>query len=264
MRNFLLAAVSLFFFSGYAQTATINDFQYVIVPRKFDFQNSDNQYRLNTLVKFLLEKEGFVAFLDDNLPEELVKEPCNALRADVENNSSLFTTKLVFALYDCYGNAVFKSEEGRSKIKEYEPSFHEAFRKSFAELQALQYAYVPKSADGDTLTTPQVVAAQEQEEQVEMQESAAMGVAASDVDPDADRSKVAEVIPVLYAQAIENGYQLVDTTPALRFKLKKTSRENTFALVGLDGLLFLNDDGNWVAEYYKNGELVTEVFQIKF
>jgi hypothetical protein len=263
MKNLLLAAVSLLFFSGYAQTASINDFQYVIVPRKFDFQKYDNQHRLNTLVKFLVEKEGFVAYLDGELPEALIKEPCNALRANVENTSSLFTTKLVFTLNDCYGNPVFRSEEGRSKIKEYEPSFHEAFRNAFAGLQALDYAYEPKNADAEDLNSG-MVAEEKQEEVAEVQEAVATVAVISVEAATPDKSGQDAAIPMLYAQAVENGYQLVDTVPSVRFKVKKTSRKNTFTIEGLDGLLFLNDEGNWVAEYYKNGQLVTEVYQIKF
>lgn len=262
MRNLLFAVVSLFFFSGYAQVADVNTYQYVIVPRKFEFQRYENQYRLNTLVKFLLEKEGFEAYFEGDLPEVLVKDPCKALKAVVDDRSNLFTTRVVFSLADCYGRMVFESEEGKSRIKEYEPSFHEAFRNAFSSFQALQYTYAPTEGVSAEEETQNVVAVAPTPEAPsappapEVEEAAAV-VAVS-------AAKPAEPVGLLYAQAIENGYQLVDTTPTLRFKVKKTSRENTFTIEGVDGLLYRNAEGNWVAEYYKDGVLVTEVYEIKF
>lgn len=265
MKNLLFALVSLIFFTGYAQTTRINDFEYVIVPRKYEFQKSPNQYRINTVVKFLLEKEGFKAYFEGDLPEDLIKEPCSAVKARVENHSGLLTTKVVFSLLDCYGNTVFESGEGKSKIKEFEPSYHEAIRMAFEDLQALNYKYTPKdevesSVEDDSEDNAVVIAPVGAAPQVVLEAEGAEEAAEV-----VSKAVSAETpLTVLYAQAIDNGYQLVDTTPAVRFRVRKTSRPNTFAIEGMDGLLYKNDAGNWVAEYYKDGALVTEVYEIKF
>ena len=38
---------------------SLNEYKYVTVPNKFDFLKSDDQYQLNSLTKFLLEKKVF-------------------------------------------------------------------------------------------------------------------------------------------------------------------------------------------------------------
>jgi hypothetical protein len=40
---------------GFSQR-NVNDYKYVIVPEKFDFQKEPNQFKLNQLTKFLLKK----------------------------------------------------------------------------------------------------------------------------------------------------------------------------------------------------------------
>lgn len=45
---------------------------YVIVPKKYDFQKKDNDYQLNELTKFLLEKQNFKVFYEDDTPEEVL------------------------------------------------------------------------------------------------------------------------------------------------------------------------------------------------
>ena len=60
--------------------------QTVIVPNRFSFQKTDNEYQLNVLTKFLLEKQGFKVYVESEVPAELIQQPCNALKADVKND----------------------------------------------------------------------------------------------------------------------------------------------------------------------------------
>ena len=48
--------------SGYAFSQSVNDYEYVIVPAKFDFFKKEDQFRLNNLTKLILLKYGFKAF----------------------------------------------------------------------------------------------------------------------------------------------------------------------------------------------------------
>ena len=45
----------------------LNDYKYVIVPNSFDFLKSKDQYQLNSLTKFLLNKNGFTAIMEDEI-----------------------------------------------------------------------------------------------------------------------------------------------------------------------------------------------------
>ena len=64
-----------------------------------------------------------------------------ALTAEVINESSAFTTKLFIALKDCRDKEVFRSAEGRSKIKEFEKTYIDALKKSFVSVQSLNYSF---------------------------------------------------------------------------------------------------------------------------
>ncbi|HET8837617.1 MAG TPA: hypothetical protein VFM82_01325, partial [Flavobacteriaceae bacterium] len=75
-----------------AQEKSPNDYKYVIVPKKFDFLTENDQYKLNSLTEFLFEKYGFTAILEgEKFPDDLIKNPCSALNADVHSDSGMFS-----------------------------------------------------------------------------------------------------------------------------------------------------------------------------
>ena len=120
----------------------INSYKYIIVPNQYEFQKSEDQFQLNSLTKFLFEKQGFSVLLsNESFPEDLARNPCLALKAVLKNNSGMLTTKLNIDLLDCYNAVVFSSDEGRSKIKDYKKAYQEATRNTFAGIEALNYEY---------------------------------------------------------------------------------------------------------------------------
>ncbi|MFN7100118.1 MAG: hypothetical protein ACK4M4_07065, partial [Flavobacterium sp.] len=60
MKKYLLVAFLML--SSLSKAQSVNDYQAVIVPVKFDWLKQENQYRLNTMTKYNLEKAGFLAF----------------------------------------------------------------------------------------------------------------------------------------------------------------------------------------------------------
>ena len=123
-RIILFATVALLQVVAVAQT--------VVVPNKFAFLKSDNEYQLNILTKFLIEKQGFKAYMENEVPAELLNTPCNLLKADVKNESNMMTSKLRLVLTDCANKEVFSSEVGKSREKEYKKSYQEALRNALA------------------------------------------------------------------------------------------------------------------------------------
>ena len=122
----------------------LNSYKYVIVPEEYDFTKEPDRFQLNSLTKFLFDKYGFEAYMEnEELPEDLKTNRCNALFADVENESGLFVTKLVVVLKDCQNKKVFVSEEGRSREKEFKTAYQEALRDAFVSITALNYNYQP-------------------------------------------------------------------------------------------------------------------------
>lgn len=143
-KKILIGGFSLLFaISTYGQQQ-VNSYKYVIVPEKFDFLKKGNDYQLSELTKFLFDKYGFETYLQgEELPEDLTKNRCKALKADVANNSGMFVTKFVVLLKDCNDTTVFTSTEGRSRVKEYKQAYHQALRDAFKAVKLLNYNYQP-------------------------------------------------------------------------------------------------------------------------
>ena len=123
--------------------AQLNDYKYIIVPKRFEGFKKENQYKTSTLVKYLFTKRGFTAFYEDNLPEDLKANGCLGLYASLEMGSSLFTTKVAIALKDCSKEEIFRTDEGKSKKKEYESAYAEAIEEAFNSFNGMSYNYQP-------------------------------------------------------------------------------------------------------------------------
>lgn len=253
-RNFMKAsALFIFVFftvTTYAQTS-LNNFKYVIVPSKFSFSKEENQYGLNTLAKLLLEEKGFSAYVaNEDMPAEIVANKCNALNAEVTERKGLFATRLTITLKDCQGNVLFKSKEGNSREKEFQPAYEMALRDAFTSLNDVPYKY-----DGTTFAQPQQAVIPSTTPAAPAQAPAPVPATPS----------VTESTGVLYAQATPNGYQLIDTTPKKVLSLLKTSVQDFYIAVdgAISGVVFKKNE-EWLYEYYKDNKLVSHKLQIKF
>lgn len=234
-------AVLFFWFCSWMSFAqsNLNQYQYVIVPSRFSFSSIQDDYRLNTLTKLLLEKYGFKAYLDtDALPQELLQSKCEPLYADVEKSGSFIRTKMQVVLKDCQNNVVYRSDIGSSKEKEYRVAYTQSLRGAFDSFQTLNYKYQPSAdpAKAEIMTTV------------------------------APTNQIAETsTEQLYAQAIANGFQLVDATPKVVMKIYKTSDPKTYTAVkgSVQGVLIAKEN-QWFFERYENDQLVSEKVKIKF
>ncbi|MDN3642179.1 hypothetical protein QWY87_05675 [Lutimonas halocynthiae] len=146
----LTILISVWVFNAYAQNE-LNPYKYIVVPKQFDFLKEENQYRVNSFTKFLFDKEGYQVFYSgDDYPEDLKSNPCLGLTANVLDESSAFTTKIFLVLENCGRDVVFKSVEGRSKIKDYNKTYIDALKKCFVSIQELDYVYEPYPLVKDT------------------------------------------------------------------------------------------------------------------
>lgn len=264
MRTYALFICLLFTVAGYSQN-TINNYKYVLVPERFDFSREDNQYGLNYTTKVLLEEKGFTAFVgDQGLPQELLANKCNALRAEVVQKKGLFVTNLTLLLKDCQGNVVFKSKEGKSREKEFFPAYNLALRDAFSSLNDVPYKY-----DSTAAATPQqtpAAPAAVAPSAVSPASSVPSPAASSPAPAQVPASPVStDAAGTLYAQATSNGYQLIDTTPKKVLTLFKTSVQDCFiAGDGASNGIVFKKNGEWFFEYYKDNMLVSRKLQIKF
>ncbi len=275
--------------SAYSQSG-LNDYKYVIVPNKFDFLKEKDEYRLNSLAAFLFKKYGFVALKEgETYPSDLDSNRCLALRSDVIKDSGLFKTKLQVELKDCNDRIVYTSPVGQSREKEFKKAYVEALRNAFKSFESIGYTYTPKEShtvaavQTETKDQNQVVEEiqklkqeiQTLKKEKETQVVAAVQVKEKEPEPIKETPMVKEiktvkaVVPekpssgILYAQEIENGFQLVDSSPKVVYRIIATGANNVFLIENRSGIIYKNGN-DWVLEYYSDDSLKQEVLEIKF
>jgi hypothetical protein len=120
----------------------VNSYKYVVIPNQFNFQKSADSYQINSLTKFLFNKEGFTTFMSNEaFPEDLARNRCLGLNVVMNKGASMLRTKLNMQLVDCNNSVVFTTSEGQSREKEYKKAYHEAIRSAFVDIQNLNYKY---------------------------------------------------------------------------------------------------------------------------
>ncbi len=277
---FLLTFYTL---AGYSQSS-VDNYKYVIIPRTYDFLKIPDKYQLNSLTKFLFEKYGFTAYWEDeDFPADLISNPCLGVKADVINESNLFTSKLKVSLTDCSNNVIFTSELGKSKEKDFKKSYHEALRRAFNSIQKLNYHYkegnsIPASGitESSMITpeakTPAVVAApvvvpQEKvavSEKKESHTSIARSYQGENIsffliakdkgftvyvnDSKDPNYKKGEMIGTLLKTSLPNVYRVT-------WKNKKGDFEDTTG--------YFDDNGNLKIDFKQNGEITVKEFKVE-
>lgn len=245
MKKYIILLVVLASSLGFSQT--ISDYKYAIVPSKFTFLKEKDQYRLNTLTKMLMEKYGFVTFFDtDILPAEVAESNCNKVYVEVLNNGNMFKTKISFVLKDCKNLVLFTSVEGKSQEKEYQISYNQALREAFNSFDKMGYKY-----SGNSNGNFNSYVNTNENSNVKVSNLIDDNIKANDL--------------VLFAQPIENGFQLIDATPKVIMKIYKTSSPICFIANknNIQGVLILKDN-EWFFEYIINSKLVSEKVDVKF
>jgi hypothetical protein len=239
--------------SGLGIAQSINDYKAVIIPLRYDFMKSDNQYRLATLTKFNLNKAGFEAYYFNEEKPMGYNDLCSLLTIDVINERAFLNTKLYVVFKDCFGKVVFTSEVGASKEKSYQVAYSQALNNAFESISALNYKYNGAQLGGSATAPSEAKIAE-----------TVSGDVTSNVSTAAVVVKMSNNV-VLYAQPNANGYQLIDSTPRVIFKIQKTAKVDYFLAQKGDanGVLYKKDN-LWVFEYYQGETLMSEKLEIKF
>lgn len=249
MKKQLLLLLLLVSSYGFAQS--LNDYKTVIVPLKFEFLKSENQYRISTLSKFNLNKVGFdVYYSNQVVPNEINR--CAVLNYDIVKDNAFLVTKLYIIFKDCYGKIVYQSELGTSREKEFQLAYTDALNKAFASLYELEYQY----NGGTNVALEEKPEKKEKIEKLEKVEKQEQSVPAVVIDPN----------ELLFAQPLAGGnYQLIDSKPSVVIKLYKTSDANSFlAQKGNQQGVLIKKENQWFFEYYQNDQLVSEKINVKF
>jgi len=290
MKHLLLTFSLSFFiiFNAFSQEEQINleavnDYKYIIVPLKYDFLSDTDLYQINSLTKFLFNKYGYTAFLEnDPFPEDLRRNRCLALTVDLDKAKGGFlSTRLIISLLDCNNKLISTSKIGKSREKEHKISYNLALRNAFQTFQFNAYKYTPNetivalSSETSNETTVQTNEAKEEIERLK-QEVAALKeekVKQTVIEPAVEVQSEKKIIKqsvelkedlkVLYAQPIENGFQVVDSTPKVVMVLLVTPKQNIFIVKDQNAIVY-KEDGFWYLSKNDGKETSLETLNIKF
>jgi hypothetical protein len=236
----------LLLFTSFCFAQNVNNFKAVIIPLKFDFIRTNNQYRLCTISKAHLTTAGFTAYYSNEILPKEYSDRCDLLYYDIVKENAFLATKMYIELKDCTGKLIYKSETGYSKEKDTELAYSDAIKKAFVSVTNLHYQFEKTSAANPVVAIKSEVAP----------------IVVSTV-PTAVIEK--STSDLLYAQANATGYQLVDASPKVVYKLYATSRSDLFiALKGNNQGVLIQKDNQWFFEYYESEKLVSEKVAVKF
>lgn len=259
----------------------VNSYKYIIVPLQYKFLKGENKYRLNTLTKHLFLKSGYEVYYDKQLiPADLFEDRCLAMYADVnEIDHGFRITNLEIELRDCKGELILKSDIGRSGMNNHEKRFTTALRNAYDTFSdRLFYQETVKSTsteekvvDNKTSDKPLVKSdvtldVYENSKKVVETKDTNEKEAESTTEITAVEKKTVEeasVNEILYAQEIDNGYQLVNSEPKVVMVLLKTGLDDVFNVKGNDAIVF-KKNGVWM--YSENKEIGVKLkpLNIKF
>jgi hypothetical protein len=235
MKNKLTILFILSFFVSFAQ----DEIKYAIIPNKFNFLKSENPYNLSTNLKLYFEKLGYKTYiLGEELPKDLNATSCNAIYPDLLETNGFLSTKISIIAKNCRGEVIAESKEGVSREKDRRTAYLQALRgatETFVISESVNQSFTVKATNPEKAT-----------------EVILVETATSD-------------LPMLYAQPIANGFQLVDETPKLVMKIFKTSQPDNFTAIAdaKNGVVF-KKEGIWYFEYYEDNVLKSEKLNIKF
>jgi len=234
MKNLFLLFVLLMSVTAFSQS--INDYQYVIVPIKYDFLKENDKYRLNTLTKLLFQKYGFKSYLSsEEIAKEVENSRCDMLYATVTEESNFMVTKLKILVKDCREKIIYETDFGKSRNKDFAAAYNEALREAGKSFDKLNYKYTGKNNSSIATESIKTIITETNSE------------------------------TYYFAQPIANGFQVIDNEPKVIMKLYNTSLKNVFLAIrgAINGVLISNEN-QWVFEYYENGIIVSELLNLKF
>ncbi len=229
--------IILFLITNLSFAQTINDYQYAIIPAKCSFLNTNNEYRINATTKAFFQQKGFIAYYDNEiLPDVIATNKCKAIIVDIQENNTMFMTKIKVVVRDCKNNILLTSQEGSTREKDLQKAYSDALLFALKSIQNINYKYNAK---------PENVASVEKTTEVE------------------SVSGTSQIYSEM--QTITNGFNFLNKETKAILTLYKTSEPTSYIARSSDksGIVFQKND-HWFFEYYLNNKLVSEKIELKF
>lgn len=258
--------VLLFLFLGISTGAfgQLNRYKYFIVSKQYPGFYKSNQYRTSTLIKHLFTQEGFPAIYDDQLPKDLVDDPCIGLWVNLIDESGMLATRTALELKDCKGNIVMTSPMIRSKEKDVQIAYHQTINESFGTFVNLGYQYESK----EETTKSTVLNYNNDVKTLSLSDS--KPVTSELIDASITQIQEHDKRPTLsdnqfLAIKTDGGYNLENHKGEVLYSLKETSSKTIFLVVQAEknGLVY-QENGTWYLEFDDSGskrEALDIIFQ---
>lgn len=232
--------IVLFLFVNCIVAQNLNSYKYVLLPSRFSCQTEVDQYNLNSLMRMILEKNGFEVYADnEKFTDDFATENCNKLYADLDVQNSMFVTKAKIVLKDCKNNIIFISAQGRSNEKIQTIAFAQALRTASQSLDAERHIYKPLNKVVPTLSDK------------------------NSIQPEPFASSDANYT----AKKTNYGFDLIGTKSGTIFmSLQQTSLKGIYLASKnnkIHGIAF-EKDNQWQLEYYKDDIKTIETLTILF
>lgn len=256
--------------------AQLDSYKYFVVPKRFNAFKDINQFQSSTLVKFLLTKYEFDPVYDDAIPVELFLNKCLGLTSQVEDNSTYLQTVVAIVFYDCRGQEVFRTQEGKSKNKVFKEAYSEAIQEALQTMALISHNY--QGSEETTVEEPVVAQAPdpvetipEPETVVAPAEPAVVAVIVEEAseptvkeETESEASEATKPEITYWEQtASTNGYILTHPEKEVTWVIMKTSSADVFMAISTtkQGVAFKEKKG-WRLEYYLGDQLVVEQIQV--
>ena len=279
MKKTVLILLTFFAFIATFAQQSLNDYKYIIVPEKFEFLKEADQYRLNSLTKYLFEKYNFEPIMADDvvLPSDYAKNNCLALKADVLKESNFFKTKLLVQLKNCKNEVIFTSIQGESRDKNLKVAYNEALRQAFTSFESENYNY---NAKNEMTLNQEIAVVEEKQEEIDKLKAEVKQLK----EATKDESVVVEEIKEqqikkeesskntadsnyrLRAEAIPDSafaYNLINSNGNKVFSILFSGKTDLYIVKDRDAIIYkLNN--NWVIAEANGNDLKVTALEIKF
>ncbi len=244
----------------------LNHYKYVVIPSRFDFQKTADEYNINTLLKLKFKQLGFDAYLDtDALPREVKTNMCSYLKPMLLRKSNMFKTTLKMQVLDCDNAILFETHEGVSHSKSYKIGYNEALRDALKSFGNYHLQYVKKEAV--VVEAPKTVSELQAEVAALKKENNRIKFKPLDTRlPHQSTTEITvdEANSYLIAQSTVTGYRLVNSySKKIEYILHSTKLKDIFIIKNNSGIIY-KKEGAWVHEYVDKYRTVMEFLEIKF
>ncbi|UOE41669.1 hypothetical protein MTP09_03245 [Chryseobacterium suipulveris] len=124
MKKFLQLVTFFLFAISFGQN--ISNYQNILIPTEFADAKA-NRFGLGDLLAKKLVAKKYVVI------HENADYNCGILKADLRDNSNMFTNKIIVDFKDCNGK-IIESFSGKSSIKDFEPGMRDALENALKNL----------------------------------------------------------------------------------------------------------------------------------